>query len=165
MKHLIAATLIGIGGTLVLDLWALFLARAFQVPPVNWPMVGRWIGNMPGGQFVHRSIAQAPPVMGEAVIGWSAHYLIGIGYGWLLVGIWGSTWLERPTLLPALIVSWVLLAAPFFLMMPGMGAGIAGSRTPRPHLTRFKSLIGHSVFGIGMYVTAIVLTGVAPAAS
>jgi hypothetical protein len=42
-------------------------------------------------------------------------------------------------------------------MMPSMGSGIAGTKTPKPHVTCLKSLLGHSVFGLGMYVTALVL--------
>jgi hypothetical protein len=50
-----------------------------------------------------------------------------------------------------------LLAAPFFVMMPAMGSGVAGARTPRPNLTRLKSLVGHGVFGLGMYATVLLL--------
>jgi hypothetical protein len=42
-------------------------------------------------------------------------------------------------------------------MMPGMGSGIAGAKTPKPHVTRLKSIVGHSVFGLGMYVTALMI--------
>jgi hypothetical protein len=44
----------------------------------------------------------------------------------LLLAICGPAWAERPTVLPPLILSLALLAAPFFVMQPGMGAGIAG---------------------------------------
>jgi hypothetical protein len=43
------------------------------------------------------------------------------------------------------------VAAPFFLMQPGMGAGIAASRTRRPAAARFQSLVTHGVFGLGLY--------------
>jgi hypothetical protein len=46
------------------------------------------------------------------------------------------------------------VAAPFFLMQPGMGAGIAASRTPRPNAARLQSLLTHAVFGLGLYITA-----------
>lgn len=151
------AALVGIGGTVVLDLWALFLARAMGVPATNWAMVGRWFGNMPRGRFVQESMGKAKPVEGELAIGWIAHYMIGIGYGLLLPAIWGQAWIERPTLLPPMILAWALLVAPYFLMMPGMGMGVAGSRTPKPNVARLKSLMGHSVFGLGMYATATAL--------
>lgn len=151
------AALIGAGGTIVLDLWALFMARLLNMPTTNWPMVGRWIGNMRHGQFVQENVAKARPVKGEAAIGWIAHYAIGICYGLLLLAILGRPWLGQPSFFPPMILSWLLLVAPYFVMMPGMGTGVAGSRTPKPSLTRLKSVIGHSIFGLGMYGSALAL--------
>jgi len=136
---LIKAALIGAGGTLVLDLWAVFLVRVLHMPATNWSMVGRWIGNMPRGQFRHASMANAQSVTNETLIGWLAHYGIGISYGLLLLLFAGRSWLMHPTLLLPMIVAWVLLIAPFFIMMPGMGSGIAGAKTPNPNLTRVSS--------------------------
>src|SRR5262245_33531013 len=42
----------------------------------------------------------------------------------------------------------------------GHGYGMAGSRTPKPNVTRLKSVIGHSMFGIGMYMTAKLMEAV-----
>ena len=151
------ATLVGVGGTIVLDLYALMMSRVLDVPATNWAMVGRWFGNMVHGQFVQVAMSEAAPVKGELAIGWMAHYAIGIGYGLLLLGLWGKVWLERPTLLPPMILAWVLLVVPYLAMMPGMGMGIAGSRTPKPNITRVKSVMGHSVFGLGMYATGRLL--------
>lgn len=143
---LIKGALIGLAGTVLLDIWAFFLARVLNVPAMNWAMVGRWLGNMPRGDFHHTSMSVAPPVNGEHAIGWVAHYLIGIGYGLLLLLVCGVTWLKQPTMLPPLIVSWLLLIAPYFLMMPGMGMGVAGAKTPQPAVTRLKSVASHTVF-------------------
>jgi len=71
------------------------------------------------------------------------------------LAIWGIGWARRPTIAPALIVSLAALVAPLFLMQPGMGAGIAGSRTPNPNATRFRSVLNHTVFGLGLYVSAL----------
>lgn len=154
---LIKAALVGVGGTITLDLYAWFMARVMGVTATNWAMVGRWFGNMTRGQFVQAAMSQAGPVKGELAIGWIAHFAIGIGYGLLLLTLWGKAWLEHPTLLPPMILAWALLAAPYFIMMPGMGMGIAGSRTPQPNVTRLKSVMGHSVFGLGMYATGMAL--------
>uniref|UniRef100_UPI0035BBB340 DUF2938 family protein n=1 Tax=Pedomonas mirosovicensis TaxID=2908641 RepID=UPI0035BBB340 len=64
--------------------------------------------------------------------------------------------------MPPIILSWALLVAPYFIMMPGMGAGIAGAKTPRPAVTRLKSVVGHSIFGLGMYATALALAAAWP---
>jgi len=161
----VKAVLVGIGGTIVLDLGALCMARAMGLPATNWAMVGRWFGNMPRGQFVQETMATAKPVTGELAIGWMAHYAIGIFYGLLLPAVWGQAWMDRPTLLPPMILVWVLLVAPWFMMMPGMGMGIAGSRTPRPNITRLRSVVNHTIFGLGMYATAIALARTWPAAA
>ena len=154
MDYLISALLIGMGATAVMDLWAIARKRLLDVPPPNYGMVGRWLAHMLRGRFRHDSIAAAPPVHGERAIGWTAHYLIGIAFAAILPGIWGMAWLHHPTIGPALMVGIGTVAAPFLIMQPGMGAGIAASRTPRPAAARFQSLVTHAIFGLGLYAAA-----------
>lgn len=149
---------LGIGATLVMDLWALFLKVCFQIPSLNYAMVGRWIGHFQTGQFAHDSIVQAPVVKGEAIIGWTAHYLIGIAFAGILLLGWGEIWLASPTLLPALMIGVATVVAPFFLMQPCMGAGIAASKTPQPNTARVRSLMAHASFGVGLYLTGLVMS-------
>ena len=155
-ESIVRALIIGIGATAVLDLWSTLLKRLFAVPAPDWGMVGRWFGHFPQGRFVHESIGAASPVRGERLIGWTAHYAIGIAYAALLLAIWGLDWARQPTLLPALVVALFTVVAPFFIMQPGMGAGIAASRTPNPAQARLRSLLNHSVFGVGLYLSAVV---------
>ena len=149
--------LVGVGATLATDLWALVRKALMGMPPPDYGLVGRWIAHMPRGRFRHAAIAKADPVRGEGLVGWSAHYLIGIAYAGLLALVAGSGWFQRPTLLPALLVGIATVAAPFLLMQPGMGAGVAASRTPRPWTARLHSLLMHAIFGLGLYLMAWVL--------
>ena len=150
--------LIGIGATLILDLWSFFLKTVFDVPFPNYTMVGRWIRYFPHGRFVHESIARAPAIAGEHLVGWTAHYGIGILYAGLLVVLAGVNWLNAPTVPPALIVGVVTVAAPFFVMQPAMGLGIASSKAPNPNVARLRSFAAHTVFGFGLYLSALVVT-------
>ena len=143
---------IGIGATLFVDAWSLVRERALKVPRPDWGLVGRWIAHMRSGQFAHASIAKAPPVRGERAIGWIAHYLIGIAFAGLLVVVAGAEWCREPRLIPALLVGIGTVLAPFLLMQPGMGAGIAARRTPRPNVARMHSLLTHALLGVGLYV-------------
>lgn len=156
MNHLAAAVCVGVGATLVMDAWTLARQRLLGVPAVSYGLVGRWLAHLVHGRFRHDSIAAAPRVPGEGWIGWIAHYLIGIGFAWTLLAVWGLGWLRQPTPLPALIVGIVTVVAPFFLMQPGMGAGIAASRTPKPAVARLHSLLTHTIFGLGLYAAALV---------
>jgi len=132
---ILRAVLVGIGGTIVLDLYALQMQRMFSVPAGDWKMVGRWLGHMSKCEFVQTDIGQAEPVPGEHALGWTFHYVIGIAYGLLLVAIWGAGWLRQPGIAEPLILALALLVLPYFVMMPGMGMGMAGSRTPKPNVT------------------------------
>ena len=153
-ETLLRAVAVGIGGTVVLDLWAILLEKTAGIAATNWAMVGRWAGHLPQGRFIHPSIAAATPVPGEGAIGWAVHYFTGIVYGVLLIGLCGETWLNAPTLAPPVLLAIVLLVAPFFILQPGMGLGVAACKTPKPWAARLKSLMAHTAFGIGMYLTA-----------
>jgi hypothetical protein len=156
-----AAILIGIGATLVMDGWAAVQKRVFAVPSLDYGLVGRWIGHFPGGHFIHESIRKASPVRCEAVIGWAAHYAIGIVWAGILLGVWGLDWARQPTLLPALIVGIGTILGPFFIMQPAFGIGVAASNLPEPWTARFFSFVAHTSFAVGLYVSALLLAWVA----
>jgi hypothetical protein len=156
--YIIGATLVGLGATLVIDLWALLLRRGFNVPSLNYCLLGRWLLHMPSGTFVHDSIAAAAQKRHECTIGWVAHYLIGTGFALVFVSLASSTWLERPTPLPALAFGIVTTLVPLFVMQPSFGLGIAASKTPHPSQVRLKSLMTHTVFGVGLYIWAFLLS-------
>jgi hypothetical protein len=153
MDYLTGILLVGVGATAATDLWAIARKRLLGIPPPDYGLVGRWLAHMPRGRFRHDRISAAPAVHGERLIGWTAHYLIGIAFAALLLGIWGPAWVRQPTMGPALAVGVGTVAAPFLVMQPGMGAGIAASRTPRPGAARLQSLITHAVFGLGLYAS------------
>ncbi|GMV11110.1 MAG: hypothetical protein AMXMBFR55_28440 [Gemmatimonadota bacterium] len=151
MDYLIRTIAIGVIATAVTDLWGLARRRLLGFPRPDYRLVGRWFAYMPRGQFRHDAIAASTPVHGEHVIGWAMHYLIGITFAAVLTGIWGPEWMRHPTIGPALTVGIGTVAAPMLLMQPGMGAGIAASRSPRPGAARIQSFLTHLVFGLGLY--------------
>ena len=158
MNYVMCAVLIGAGATAVMDLWAIARKQLLGIPPLNYGLVGRWLAYLARGRFRHDPIAATTPVTGEQVIGWTAHYLIGIAFAAILLTLWGLEWARQPTLGPALIVGIGTVAAPFLLIQPGMGAGIAASRTPRPNAARLQSLLTHTIFGLGLYAAAWITT-------
>lgn len=158
VEVLIAGVLIGLGGAALMDVWGLVLRRRFSIPTLDYALLGRWIGHLPRGRFFHDRISSAAPIAGERPIGWLAHYAIGVTFALLLLAIWGTDWLRSPTLLPAMLVGIGTILAPWFVMQPAMGAGIAGSRTPNPAATRLRNLGTHAVYGVGLYVSALALS-------
>lgn len=143
---------IGVGATLTLDLWALFLKRTFKIMPPNFCLVGRWLRYMPKGIFKHSNIAAVPEKNAECAVGWLVHYMIGMMFAVVFLTLVSNNWLEHPTLIPALIFGAATVSAPFFIMQPAFGLGTAASKTPSPTQARMRSLMNHIVFGFGLYL-------------
>jgi hypothetical protein len=151
----LSAIAVGIGATIFMDLWNVFLKQAFNVSSLNYCLLGRWLQHMPEGTFMHASIIAARKKPLECTIGWIAHYTIGIVLAVAFVGLMSGDWLAQPALMPALLYGIGTVVFPFFLMQPSLGLGIAASRTPQPAQARLKSLLTHIVYGVGLYVCAL----------
>ncbi|MBG9390475.1 DUF2938 family protein [Caenimonas aquaedulcis] len=147
---------IGVGATATMDLWLLLLQR-LGVPTLNFAMIGRWVGHWGRGVFRHDAIATARPVRGELALGWLVHYATGIAFAGLLVGVVGMAWTESPTVTPALCIGLFTVLAPWLVMQPAMGAGIASAKTNSPGQNRARSLANHSIFGLGLYLAALLI--------
>lgn len=145
--------LIGVGATMVMDVWLMLLKR-LKVPTLNFALLGRWVGYALRGKWTHNGIAKTPPINGEVLLGWAAHYAIGIAFAALLIGVYGLAWARSPSLLPGVLIGVGTVIAPLFIMQPAMGSGIASSKTPTPLLNCMKSLVNHTVFGVGLYLAA-----------
>lgn len=162
IEFLLRTLMIGVGATLMMDLWALLL-RQIGIPSLNFALLGRWIGHLRHGQWTHDSIARATPVPGELLMGWTAHYAIGVSFALLLLSTFGLKWARTPSLLPALLIGVVTVLAPLLILQPAMGAGIASTNTPTPILSSLKSLVTHTVYGLGLYLAALTTAALLPA--
>ncbi|CAM1343749.1 DUF2938 domain-containing protein [Tenacibaculum amylolyticum] len=156
MSSILQAIIIGTGATLFMDLYALVL-KFFSIKTLDYRFVGRWIGHFPKGKFFHNKIMESPVIIYEVPLGWIAHYLIGITFAFSLVFVFGEKWVKNPTLIPALIIGIITIVGPFLLMQPAFGFGIAGSNLPDPNKARLMSLITHTIFGIGLYLSTVIL--------
>ncbi|KGJ92817.1 DUF2938 domain-containing protein [Colwellia psychrerythraea] len=145
---------LGVGATISMDFWALMLQRFIGIAPLNYALVGRWLIHMSKGTFCHVNIATAKPVTAELVVGWAAHYLTGVVFAAVLIMLVGNEWINTPRLIPAITFGILTVGIPFFIMQPCMGFGIAASKAPKPNLARFRSLVTHFIFGLGLFLSA-----------
>ena len=141
IELVVRIVVIGCGATLVMDLWAAGLRR-LGVPSLDLALLGRWVLHLRRGRWFHESIARTTPVRGERLIGWCAHYAIGIGFAALLLATFGLAWARSPTLQPALFIGLVPPCPHGSSYSPALGAGIASSKTPR--LSQLLQESGHS---------------------
>ncbi len=155
MELLTAGIVMGLAGTLAMDLWALLLERAGYQPRPNWAMPGRWLAHVGRGRMFHPSIAAAAEIPNERALGWVFHYAVGVIYGVVFVLLAGADWLAQPVFLPLWLFSLATIAAGWFLLQPGMGLGWAASKTPQPWKVRGLGLVAHTVFALGMWGAAL----------
>lgn len=161
-EFVVRAFMVGIGATLLTDLWAVAMQRAFAAKAPDWALVGRWVGHFARGRFTHDNIVAAPALRGERWLGWGFHYFTGIAYAVLLLAVGGPGWSRAPTLTPCVAIGLLTVVFPFFLMQPAMGAGVAASKAPKPAQARLRSLATHAVFGVGLYLAALLAAALLP---
>jgi hypothetical protein len=161
MDYLVNMFFTGVGATVLVDVWSVLRKRMLGTAAPDYGLVGRWLAHMPRGRFRHDSIAAAPAARAEKPIGWTAHYLIGIGFA-ALPWVLDDGWFHQPTLAPAMLAGIATVAAPFLLMQPAMGAGLAAGRTPHPWRARLQSLITHAIFGVGLYLAGNLILALQP---
>ncbi|MGE8555441.1 MAG: DUF2938 domain-containing protein [Chryseobacterium jejuense] len=158
MNVLIDAVLLGVGATIFMDVYALIIKKFWNIPSLDFRILGRWIGHFKDGTFSHPNIIQATPIEGEKAIGWIAHYSIGIVFAYLLLFIWGEDWLVHPTAFPPVFIGLATTIAPWFMMQPAFGFGIAASKLPNPTIARLRSLQAHLMYGIGLYLAGLLIS-------
>ncbi|MCS0163583.1 DUF2938 domain-containing protein [Vibrio alginolyticus] len=123
------AVLIGIGATLIMDLWAWLQRRVFGIPSLNYALVARWF----------------------------LHYAIGVTFALAHVTVFGHHWLVEPSLMPSLITGVVTLIFPFLVIQPCLGFGFAASKTPTPWKARFLSTLAHLGYGLGLFIAGFAI--------
>ena len=148
---------IGLTATALIDLWAFFLSAVFKQPFPNWGLVGRWAGHAAKLTFFHKSIKDAPPIQSEYLVGWLFHYGTGAIFGTAFALFAGAAWFGNPHVGPAWMFGVLTVGFAWFLLQPGMGVGWAAAQTPRPWKARFLGLVSHSIFGLGLWLGALLL--------
>jgi len=157
MGLIVQGALLGIGGTAAMDLWQQLLGRMPGQALPDWRPVGRWFWHLKDGVVFHDAIGAATPSPNDNAIGWAGHYAVGIVYGIAFALLVGPEWLAAPRFWPAWVFAIVTVAFGWFLLQPGMGLGWAASRTANPTRTRVISLVNHTAFGLGLWLTGLLL--------
>jgi hypothetical protein len=156
----IVGLIVGVLATLTMDVVAVIALRlgiAGRGPRRTGPdLIGRWIGYLLQGKVRHTDILQTSPLQGELLLGFAAHYAIGIVLTLVYLGLLVVTH-ATPTALSAILYGTATTVLPWFLLFPSQGMGWLGRDAPGDaHLARI-SLFNHIIFGVGIALWMAVL--------
>ncbi len=153
---LISVLVLGIGATLVSDIWQKLFLKLLDGSSPNWSTVGRWVLGFHEGRFVDHEIRKRAPFEGENVFGWGVHYVVGLAYAAIYLAC--LMLMASPVnLWNAVAFGLVTLAAPMLVMKPAMGGGFFGMRASNPMKGFTKTLSAHLSFGIGLWIASLAL--------
>ena len=140
----------GVAGALVFDIWNCLVEKVAGIRAPRWAILGRWL-------LAPLGLGGEGPVFtpAERWLGTFAHYATGVAFALGLILAMGPGWIARPTLAPALLAGIVTTVFAWFVIMPALGAGIAGARIPRPNRQRVATLVAHAMMGAGFYAGAV----------
>lgn len=159
--NLVEIALVGLVATAASDLWQQAQKPFTGIPAANWPLTGRWVLGWREGRLCDPVIGTRPPLRGEALVGWTFHYLIGLIYGAMYLAMVSILADARPTPLNALIFGLATLIAPFLLMKPALGGGLFGLKAANPARGLFLSISAHAVFGLGLFGGELIYRAIA----
>ena len=152
MDLVVTGVVAGVLGTLVMDFLNHLFARTGMLLKIDMRMIGRMSVGWAHGRFRYRSPSEMEQVANEKLYGYVTHYTIGVGLavmyvvGWdLLVGGPGS-----PVF--ALVYGVATTVASHFFVLPSMGLGVFGRRSPDGIRSPLSSLANHLFYGVGIAV-------------
>ena len=156
INTIIQTILLGVGATIVMDLYAIFIKKVWHIPSLDYALVGRWFLYLKTGKIIHTPIMNSQSIKAEKFIGWLLHYLIGVIFAFSFILIVGNQWLNNVTFIAPVIFGLMTVIFPFFILQPCFGFGIAASKTPKPNTARIRSILAHFSFGVGLYVIGLI---------
>jgi len=147
---------VGVVATLALDVWQQIYRLAFGMPITDWAIIGRWAAYVPEGQFVHEDIGKAAPVANELALGWIVHYVVGIGYAIVYLGLMWFVFASPPDFISAIVFGAISVGVTWFVMEPILGAGVMASKTPKPPAVMAHDFTSHLSFGFGLFLGGVI---------
>ena len=154
LKHcsiIIAKVLIiGIGATIIMDLWGIALALISH-SSYEWSTAGRMIGYLLRGEWLWHDGIMRAALPHENILGWITHYTIGILYALFYVIFCNDGFHQKADFLKSLSFAWFLMIFPLGMLAPITGNGFFNLETHTPLINLIHTFFSHSCFGIGLW--------------
>jgi hypothetical protein len=152
MELVVTGVVAGVLGTLVMDSLNHLFSRTGMLLKIDIGMIGRMSAGWARGRFRYLHPGEMEQVANELLYGYITHYAISVGFaviymlGWdfLVGGPASPVW--------ALVYGVATAVASLFVVLPSMGLGVFGRRSPEGIKAPLSSLANHFFFGVGIAV-------------
>ena len=142
----------GIVATMLFDAFQISLSYAYNINKSRWDLVGRYFFGFVDKIYIREDLESDKPVKNELLIGYIAHYLIGIIYGIIYVTI-NILFFNEPSLILAILFGFITVLGGWCIMMPyAFNLGFFASKKEERFQILTQNLIVHFIFGIGLYM-------------
>ena len=152
MGLVVTGVIAGVSGTLVMDFLNLLCARTGMISKIEVGTIGRMAVGWAHGRFRYGHPSEMQQVANERLYGYVTHYAIGVclavpfvlGWALLIGGSASPIW--------ALAYGLATTVASYFFVLPSMGFGVCGRRSPEGMRAPLSSLANHLFYGVGLAV-------------
>ena len=152
MNLILTGVLVGVLGTLAMDLLNHLFASTGVLLRIDVGMIGRMSAGWARGRFCYSHPSEMKPVANEKLIGYITHYSIGVALAIPFVLGWAYFFGGPASPVWALVYGVATTVASVFFVYPSMGFGVFGMRSPESIRAPLSSLANHLFFGVGMAV-------------
>ena len=142
----------GLIATIIFDLFNQSLNYAYNISKPKWFLLGRYFIGCTRGKYFRDSLEVDDKEHNELIWGYAIHYLIGLIYGLFYV-IFNLLLFDYPSILAAYCFGFItVLGAWCFLMPFAYNLGFFASKSDQQLKILAQNLIGHFVFGTGLFI-------------
>ena len=152
MDLVVTGVVAGVLGTLVMDSLNHLFARTGMLLRIDMRMIGRMSVGWAHGRFRYGSPGEMAQVANEKLYGYITHYTIGVGLAVTYVLSWDLLVGGPASPVWALVYGVATTVASLFFVLPSMGLGVLGRRSPEGIRSPLSSLANHLFYGVGIAV-------------
>jgi uncharacterized membrane protein YeaQ/YmgE (transglycosylase-associated protein family) len=152
MNLIVTAVVAGILGTMVMDFLNHLFARTGMISKIEMGMLGRMSAGWARGRFRYNHPGEMEQVAHEKLYGHITHYIIGVGLAATYVLVWDLLVGGPASPVWGLAYGIATTAAPYFFVLPSMGLGVLGRRSPEGIKVPLSSLANHLFYGVGLAI-------------
>ena len=143
---------VGFFATLLFDLYQILLKFAYEIDKSKWGLVGRYFIHCYKGTYKQNDINTSESFDYENIIGYAAHYMIGIFYGFFYIFV-NYLFFDNASLFIAITFGLLTVLGNWCIMMPyAFNLGFFGLKNNNFKKIWVQNLVIHFIFGVGLYI-------------